>query len=83
MRSSQEKTLVAIPPVEMTNLAASEAMSEFLDKVIRWDASPQDIKQVLTAAFNANDYRDCIANLRERNIEPLSYINNLDKVGSR
>lgn len=84
MPSTQNKTLATIPPVPVrkSTQAVSAAMSEFLDKIFHWDASSEDIKQVLTAAFNAKDYRDCIENLRMRNIEPLSYINSLDKVGS-
>ena len=53
-----------------------------LMEVANWDGKSQDIYQVLTAAFNAQDYLDCIKNLRARNIDPLSYINSLDKVGS-
>ena len=53
-----------------------------LMEVVNWDGKSQDIYQILTAAFNAEDYLDCINNLRARNIDPLSYINSLDKVGS-
>ena len=80
--STQEKTLAEIPPVpaQTTTMAFSAAMSEFLDEVAQWNESSQDLKKVLTAAFDASDYYDCIANLRARNIEPLLYINNLNKV---
>ena len=54
--------------------------STFLMKVANWDGESWDIDQMLTAAFNAGDYLDCIKDLRARQIEPLSYINNLDKV---
>ena len=51
-------------------------------KVANWDGESRDIGQALTAAFQADDYLECIKNLRARKIEPLSYINNLDKVSS-
>ena len=49
-------------------------------KLSKWAGTSQDISQVLTAAFEADDYLECIKDLRARNIEPLSYINSLDKV---
>ena len=51
-------------------------------KVANWDGKFWDIGQVLTAAFDANEYLDCIKNLRALDIDPLSYINNLDMVSS-
>jgi len=54
----------------------------YLIKVANWDGKSQDIDQVLTAAFNAEDYLDCIRDLQAGKIEPLSYINSLDKVCS-
>jgi len=53
-----------------------------LIKVVSWDGNFQDISRELTTAFDAEDYLDCIKNLRARNIEPAAYINNLDKVSS-
>ena len=67
-------------PVPKTTQAVSASTS--LIKIAAWDGTSHDIKQVLTSAFDATDYLDCIKNLRERNIDPLSYINNLDKVSS-
>jgi len=67
-------------PVAMTTRAVSASIS--LIKVVNWDGRSQDIYLVLTTAFEAEDYLDCIRNLRERNIDPVSYINNLDKVSS-
>lgn len=55
---------------------------DLLNKVAHWDGSPHDIKQVLKAAFDANDYLDCIGDLRAQKIDPLLYIDSLDKVGS-
>ena len=50
--------------------------------VARWDGTSEDINRTLVAAFEAEDYVDCIKNLRAQNIDPLSYIDSLDKVGS-
>ena len=54
-----------------------------LAKVANWDGKSQDIHQVLVTAFEASDYLDCVKDLRAQNIEPLSYVNSLDKVSSR
>ena len=62
----------------MTTHAASASIS--LMKIVNWDGTSQDINQALTAAFDAKDYRDCIKNLHSQGIEPLSYIDSLDKV---
>lgn len=43
---------------------------------------PQDPQQVLTAAFTAIDYSDCIKNLPRWQVDPQAYINGLDQVGS-
>ena len=53
-----------------------------LKKIADWDGETQDIYQTLTAAFKAPNYLHCIKNLEEKGINPLSYINNLDKVSS-
>jgi len=53
-----------------------------LIKIANWDGEFQDIQGVLTTAFDAKDYLDCIKNLRAQNVDPLSYIDSLDKVGS-
>ena len=53
-----------------------------LTKVAHRDGTSQDINQVLATAFRADDYLDCIKDLQARNIDPLSYINGLDKAGS-
>ena len=44
---------------------------------------PRDPQRVLTAAFTAIDYPDCIKNLERWRIDPQAYINGLDQVGSR
>ena len=51
-----------------------------LNKVVNWDGKSQDIYQALTAAFGAKDYLHSIENLQAHGIEPLSYIDGLDKV---
>ena len=68
-------------PVPATSQAVNSAAT-CLIKIANWDGKSQDIKQVLTAAFNAEGYLDCIKNLRARNVDPLSYIDSLDRVGS-
>ena len=47
------------------------------------EVSPQDAEHVLTAAFTAEDYRDCIKGLTGYEIDPQAYIDGLDRVGSR
>jgi serine/threonine protein kinase len=56
--------------------------ANFLKKVADWDGNSPDIDQTLAAAFEADDYLDCIKDLKAQNIEPLSYVNGLDKVSS-
>ena len=51
-----------------------------LYEIANWDGQSQDIVQVLTTAFEAEDYPHCIKNLAAQGIEPLSYINSLNKV---
>ena len=51
-------------------------------EVANWDGESQDIDQALAAAFGADDYPECIKDLQAKNIDPSSYINNLDKVNS-
>ena len=57
--------------------------SDLLNKIANWDRwRPHDIDQVLNAAFDADDYPDCIRDLRAQNIDPLLYIESLNMVGS-
>jgi len=65
-----------LPPLPVATSVSS------LIKVVNWDGESQDIYWVVTTAFDAEDYLDCIRNLRERGIDPVPYINNLDKVSS-
>ena len=61
----------------------ADSTSDLLNKVANWDRwRPHDISQVLNAAFDANDYLDCIRDLWARNIDPFLYIENLDMVSS-
>ena len=62
------------------NHGPATSASSFLMKVANWDGESRDIDQVLTAAFNVGDYPACIKDLRAQQIDPLSYINNVDKV---
>ena len=63
-----------------TTLHRTTSTPLLLDEVVNWDGKSPDIDQVLTAAFGAEDYLDSIRNLQSRGIDPLSYINSLDKV---
>ena len=47
------------------------------------EISPQDAEHVLTAAFTAEDYSDCIKDLNGCEIDPQAYIDGLDRVSSR
>ena len=58
----------------------TDSASILLNKVVNWDGKSPDINQVLTTAFKAKDYLDCIRDLKGRGIDPVPYINNLDKV---
>ena len=71
-----------MPPVPAPTTTQAVSASILLDEIARWDGLSPDIEQVLDAAFDAKDYPDCIIDLPKRNIDPLSYLNNLDKVGS-
>ena len=75
-----DSTLAAMSPVPVPMTTQAVSASTPLIRVANWDGTSRDIKQALTAAFDAKDYLDCIKNLRARNIEPLSYIDSLDKV---
>ena len=47
-----------------------------------WDGMSQGIGRVLGTAFEAEDYLDCVEDFWPQDINPPSYINNLDKVSS-
>ena len=74
----QEIQQLEVQPVA----AQAVSTSTSLMKVVEWDGMSQDINQVLATTFEAEDYLDCIKNLQTWNIDPQSYINNLDKVSS-
>ena len=52
----------------------------WLENLVNWDKNCPDTDQVLTAAFEAEDYLECIKDLKKRGVEPKSYINSLDNV---
>ena len=60
--------------------ARTSSASYSLSDIADWDGKSQSIEQILVTAFKAEDYSDCIGHLGALNIDPLSYINNLDKV---
>ena len=43
--------------------------------------SPRDAWRVLTDAFAADDYLECITDLTKLDIDPQAYIDGLDQVG--
>ena len=49
-------------------------------KIVNWDETSQDIERALVTALEADDYLDCIKDLKAQGVDPLSYIENLDKV---
>lgn len=53
-----------------------------LSRISKRTVSSQDARQVLTAAFTATDYLDCLKNLAGCRIDPQAYIDGLDQVGS-
>ena len=67
-------------PFGVTTLYHTTSTPLLLDRVVNWDGRSPDIDQVLAAAFGAEDYLDCLRNLQAQGIDPLSYINSLDKV---
>ena len=65
-------------------VATSESVSasSYLGEVANWDGKSKEIHKAVAAAFEADDYLECIKDLPTLQIEPLSYVNNLDKVSS-
>lgn len=69
-------------------MAAKEAIPRgsalaHLSLISQEKVSPQNAREALTAAFAADDYIDCIKDLRGLNIDPQAYIDGLDQVRSR
>ena len=54
--------------------------SVYLDEVINWDGKSRHITQALAALFEAEEYPHWIEDLGAQGIEPLEYIDSLDKV---
>ena len=57
--------------------------SALISDISQGKVSPQDAEHVLTAAFTAEDYSNCIKDLRRCGIDPQAYIEGLDRVGFR
>ena len=72
----------ATSPTPVMTTGHSLPAATFLRKVADWDGNSPDIDQALTAAFEADDYLDCVNDLEAQNIDPSSYINGLDEVSS-
>jgi hypothetical protein len=72
----------AISPAPVMTMGHSLSAATFLRKVADWDGNSPNIDQMLTAAFEADDYLDCVKDLKAQNIDLLLYINSLDEVSS-
>ena len=86
--SSLYDHLPQITPGEISSLpvtmgSQTVSASIWLSEVVNWDGKSPDIDRVLATAFGAEDYLDCVRNLQARGIDPLSYINSLDRVCTR
>ena len=51
-------------------------------KIVNWDETSGDIERALVTALEADDYLDYIKDLKAQGVDPLWYIENLDKVSS-
>ena len=71
-----------LPPVPATPTGQSHSAAKFLDDVAKWDGTTLGITRTLTNAFEAGDYLYRVKNLEAIQINPRSYIDNLDKVSS-
>ncbi|KAF9646900.1 kinase-like protein [Thelephora ganbajun] len=69
-----------IPETPATVTAHTASTKISLTKITNWNEKSGDISQMLTTAFESKDYLDCVKNLRALDIDPLSYINSLDKI---
>jgi hypothetical protein len=76
----QTETPGATPLAPAATTGRSFPAAIFLKMIADWDGIFQGIGQVVAAAFEADGYLDCIKDLKAQNIDPLSYINSLDKV---
>jgi len=72
---NQQQMLLVAPPHQLPT-------STLLRRIAHWDGSSQEISQVLTATFEAEDYLDCIKGLEGQGIDTQSYIDSLDQVSS-
>ena len=64
---------------DVTPPVPASAVTSLL-KIANWEGTPQEIHEAFTVACDADDYWKCIKGLKELEIDPQSYINNLDKV---
>lgn len=75
----EENKKLATPITPINELSTSA----LLHRIVQWDGGPpQEINQTLTVAFGAEDYPDCVGDLKARDIDPQLYINSLDRVSS-
>lgn len=66
----------------MAPATSRRSASVYLSLISKKKLSPEDVQQVLIAAFTAKNYIDCIKNLNEHEIDPQGYIDGLDRVRS-
>ncbi|KAF9790526.1 kinase-like domain-containing protein [Thelephora terrestris] len=62
----------------MTRKTPRRSAVVHLTLISQGEVPPQDAEHVLKAAFAAEDYSDCIKALKEHEIDPQAYIDNLD-----
>ena len=66
-----------------TARTSRNSASSHLSLISQKKVPPQNAREVLTAAFEADDYADCIKNLAGWEIDPQAYVDGLDQVRSR
>lgn len=69
-----------IPPLPLAMVSQPNSASISLKEIASWDGVSQDIYRVVTTAFDAEDYLDCVKGLQAKGIDSKSYIDGLDKV---
>lgn len=76
----EENLTLSIPIIPIHKLSTPALVR----RIAHWNGgSPQEIGQVLTTAFRAEDYSAHIRDLNGRGIDTQSYINSLDQVSPR
>ena len=71
-----------MPPLSPVATTTNDTLA-LISLIAIWDMESQGTSEILTTVFKAADYMDCIENLQAKDIDPLSFVNNLDKVSPR